>query len=395
MTDRTFPLPDGFLWGAATAAHQVEGNNVGSDWWALEHQPASPCVEPSGDALDSYHRYPQDMALLAEAGLNAYRFSVEWARVEPAPGEFSAAQLAHYRTMIDTARTLGLEPVVTLHHFTLPLWFAQRGGWLADDAVELFARYVRAVVPILDGVRWVVTINEPNMAAMLHGTTERASLDAAGLHGPHEGVTETLIAAHRAARDILRDVPGLASGWCIANQAFHAAPGCEPERDAYQWPREDVFLAAAKGDDFVGVQAYLRTVIGADGPLPIPDDAERTLTGWEYYPPALGEAVRHTREIVGDGTPILVTENGIATADDQRRIDYTTGALEGLAAAMADGADVRGYLHWSLLDNYEWMSGYTPTFGLVAVDRKTFERTPKPSLAWLGSWAAANALPNG
>ena len=135
----------------------------------------------------------------------------------------------------------------------------------------------------------------------------------------------------------------------------------------------------------VGVQLHvaqqfsLRTVIGPDGPVDHPVDVERTLTGWEYYPPALGHALRHTRDVTG-GVPMLVSENGIATADDARRVDYTAGALAGLAAAVADGCDVRGYLHWSLLDNYEWGS-YRPTFGLIGVDRETFARTPKPSLA--------------
>ena len=156
--------------------------------------------------------------------------------------------------------------------------------------------------------------------------------------------------------------------------------------------REDIFIEAAKDDDFIGVQAYTRTVIGPDGPLPVPKSAERTLTDWEYYPQALEQAVRHTWQTTG-GTPILVTENGIATADDTRRIDYTRTALQGLRATMADGIDVRGYIHWSLLDNFEWVAGYKPTFGLVAVDRQTFARTPKPSAQWLGSIARTGRLP--
>ena len=151
------------------------------------------------------------------------------------------------------------------------------------------------------------------------------------------------------------------------------------------------FLEQSRDDDFIGVQSYLRTIIGPDGPVPFPAGAERTLTGWEYYPEALGHALRHTRDVTG-GIPMLVTENGIATREDGRRIDYTTGALSGMADAIDDGCDVRGYLHWSLLDNYEWGS-YAPTFGLISVDRETFDRTPKPSLGWLGGLARRNALP--
>src|SRR5881398_2553774 len=154
-------FPDGFLWGAATAPHQIEGNNVNSDFWANEGR--VPGMERSGDACDSYHRYREDMRLLAEAGLNAYRFGIEWARIEPVPGMVSRAELAHYRRMIDTAFELGLTPLVTLHHFTSPLWFAQEGGWLGERAVDRFRTYVETVAPILEGVEWIVTMNEPNM----------------------------------------------------------------------------------------------------------------------------------------------------------------------------------------------------------------------------------------
>jgi beta-glucosidase len=191
--------------------------------------------------------------------------------------------------------------------------------------------------------------------------------------------------------DVLRGLGHVKAGWTVANQVFQAVPGYERERDEWGYWREDFYLEQARGDDFIGVQSYLRTIIGADGPVPFPDDVERTLTGWEYYPEALGHALRHTREVTG-GVPMLVTENGMATADDSRRIDYTTGALQSLAAAVADGCDVRGYLHWSLLDNYEWGS-FRPTFGLIGVDRQTFDRAPKPSLAWLGRLAQENVLP--
>ena len=158
-------FPPGFLWGASTAPHQVEGNNVTSDWWAREGR--VPGMAPSGDAVDSYHRYPEDMQLLADAGLTAYRFGIEWARVEPRPGQVSRAVLAHYRRMIDTALDLGLTPVVTLHHFSSPQWFAEEGGWLGEHAVDRFVSYVRTVTQVLHGVEWVVTINEPNMMAMM------------------------------------------------------------------------------------------------------------------------------------------------------------------------------------------------------------------------------------
>lgn len=386
-------FPDGFLWGAATAAHQVEGNNTTSNWWAMEHAPDSPMVEPSGDAADHFHRYPEDMRLLAEAGLNSYRFSVEWARIEPERGFVSRAMLDHYRRMIDTARENGLDPTVTLMHFTVPQWFQKDGFWCADDAVDLFSRYVETVLPILDGVRYVCTINEPNIAAMLAGGEDAANLVAYGLPNPDLGVADTLLTAHRRASEILHTVPGVQAGWTIATQAFHSTgePGADEMLATYGDPRDHWYLEQSAGDDFVGVQAYTRTFIGPEGPLPVSPDVETTLTGWEFFPEALELGVRSAWERSG-GVPVLVTENGIATADDTRRIAYTQGALEGLHRAISDGIEVRAYQHWSALDNYEWASGFRPTFGLIGFDHETFERFPKPSLAWLGEVARRNGL---
>lgn len=391
-----------FLWGASTAAHQVEGNNLASDWWALEGQ--MPGMEPSGDACDSYHRYREDMELLAGAELNTYRFGIEWARIEPRPGLFSNAELVHYRRMIETALELGLTPVVTLQHFTLPAWFAQTGGWLSPEAVERFSAYVTRVSEILDGVEWIVTINEPNMMAMmvmLADAATKGQLDTwqsptveadvhearvpSSLPVPTEQYASPLIAAHHAARDILRARTGAKVGWSIANGAFTAAPGGEEKLLEVRHDYEDVFLEAARGDDFIGVQSYSTQQVGPEGLVPHPPHPDNTMVGTAYRPDALGMAVRHAADV--SGAPVLVTENGIATADDTRRIAYTTVALRGLAQAIEDGVDVRGYLHWSLLDNYEW-GHWGPTFGLVAVDRETFLRTPKPSLAWLGAVAS-------
>jgi beta-glucosidase len=387
----SYQFPDGFLWGASTAAHQVEGNNVNSDWWVREHAPGTDLAEPSGDAADSYHRYPEDIALLASLGFNSYRFSIEWARIEPEQGFVSKAQLAHYRRMVDTCREHGLTPSVTLHHFTHPRWFARAGGWRNPEAPALFERFTEIALPVLgDDVEWVCTINEPNMVAMTRGE-EGTEMTASRLPAPDPQITDALIEAHRRSRGVLAQLPQVRSGWSVATQAYHAAPGAEEATKAYGYPREDIFLDAAKGDDWIGVQGYLRTFIDPQGnPLPVPEGAETTLTGWEYFPPAIGIGIRNAWERTG-GVPVVVTENGIATQDDARRIDYTHDALVGVHEAMADGIDVRGYLHWSALDNYEWGS-YAPTFGLIGWDRDTFERTPKPSAHWLGEVARTGTL---
>jgi len=384
------PFPQNFLWGASTAAHQIEGNNTNSDWWAREHgrlPGGRPVEQPSGDAADSYHRYRNDMRLLKEAGLDTYRFSIEWARIEPEPGFVSLAMLDFYKRMVDTARDLGLTPMVTLHHFTNPVWFARDTGWSDPRAVDLFARFVQHALPVLRDVDLVCTINEPNMLATIMAP---ANDDWSGIGvPPGDGViTEHLISAHQLAVAIVRG-EGKQAGWSVATQAFIPEPGYEEAADDWSRSREDVFLDAASGDDWVGIQAYTRTRIGEGGALPAPEGSEKTLTGWEYYPGALEYGIRRSWD--RNQTPIYVTENGIATQDDARRIDYTTGALEGVSRAIDDGIDVRGYLHWSLLDNYEWGS-FEPTFGLIGWDPVTFERTPRPSLAWLGEVARRNGL---
>lgn len=387
-------FPDGFLWGASTAGHQIEGNNINSNWWEQEHAAGTSIVEPSGDAADSYHRFGEDIAIIKDLGLNCYRFGIEWSRIEPERGYISRAELAHYRRMIDTCLEHDVEPIVTLMHFTVPRWFHRDGFWRADDAPELFARYTESVLPILeDGVRQVCTINEPNIAAMLAGGEDAANLVAHGLAFPDLQVADQLLASHRRSREVLSTVSGLQSGWTVATQAFvpTGEPGSEEMVHEYGYPRDYWYLENSAGDDFLGVQAYTRNFIGPQGPVQVSSDVETTLTGWEFYPPAAEEGLRSAWELSG-GVPLMVTENGIATSDDNRRVAYTQGALEGVHRAIADGIDVRGYQHWSLLDNFEWAAGYRPTFGLVAWDPETFERHPKPSAYWYGRVAQDNAL---
>jgi len=372
-------LSDSFLFGASTSAHQTEGGNTNSDWWQLEHGDG-PVKEPSGDAADSYHRWHVDMDLLAELGFTDYRFSIEWARIEPAPGHFSRAAIAHYRRMVEGALERGLRPMVTLHHFTVPRWFADQGGWTADGAVDRFARYVAATAPVIgSGVGHVCTINEPDTVAVLGAVAGPGTEEPppAVPPMPDRKLTDALIHAHRRAVAVVKGIsPGIQAGWSVAHRAHPAPPGAEDVTVAYRYPHEDVFLQAAREDDWIGVQAS--TLVGPLG-------------GWGYHPAALGHALRHTARVVGD-VPLIVTENGVSTADDTHRVDCTTHALQDLAAAIADGLDIRGYFHRSALDAYEWGS-YRPTFGLIAVDPETFLRAPRPSARWLGGIARSGVLP--
>jgi beta-glucosidase len=386
-------FPDGFLWGTATAAHQIEGGNVNNDHWELEHAEHSPFAEPSGDACDSFHRWPEDLDLVAGAGLNAYRFSLEWSRIEPEEGEFSRAGLDHYRRIVDGCRDRGLTPVVTLVHFTMPRWLLHDGGWTGPKTGDRIARFTEYALPTLRDAGYVCTINEPNLMAAqpVMGAMARRGEQIKGLPRPDQGVADALLGLHGRMREVLRGAGTPPSGLTLIGREHIAESGGEDRMREERAAFEDQFLQAADGDDFVGLQVYTCARFDADGLVAPAPEVQTLAHGMERRPQALGAAVRRAAEVLPD-MPLLVTENGIATADDDERIAFTGAALRGLAGAIEDGVDVRGYLHWSLLDNFEWISGYTPTFGLVAVDRETFVRTPKPSLAWLGEVARRNAL---
>lgn len=385
-----------FLWGAATAGHQVEGNNVNADVWLLEQVPGTTFAAPSGDACDSLNRWREDMAIVRALGLNAYRFSVEWSRIEPARGQFSAAWLDHYAAIVAACRAQGIAPVMTLSHFTSPRWFAAAGGWTQADAPDLFARFADRVARRMgSAVGHVVTFNEPNLPLMGKWTATpiadagRRSLDtmlaaAAKASGSDRyevwvysrgEALSNLLAGHRTARAAWKAVaPATRIGMSLA---IPDAQGDAAGIAAYRAHAEDPFLAVAREDDFVGVQTYSRLRFAADRTLPPPAGAELTQAGDEFYPDALGNAVEHVHRATG--RPVFVTENGIAAADDAQRARYIPAAISGLDAARARGVPVIGYLHWSLLDNFEWRRGYTQQFGLVAVDRTSFRRTVKPS----------------
>lgn len=423
-----------FLMGAATAAHQVEGNNIHSDYWAQEHMVHTDFLEPSGEAVDHYHRYAEDIRLMADAGLNAYRFSIEWARIEPQEGCFDEAQIAHYRDVIHACKSKGIEPIVTLLHFTSPKWLISKGGRESDETPGYFARYTRYVMEQLGGeLRYVCTINEANMGIQVAAIAKRymqqmmAKMQA-GKTGDDKtdgtvqmglnlekmmanqqaaekermevfGVAKTecftsprtahgdeiVLEAHKAARAVIREVaPHVRLGLTLSLHDIQAQPGGE-ENAEKEWAEEFThYLPAIEGDDFLGVQNYTRTRIGAEGSLPTPEGAELTQMDYEFYPQALENVIRRVaRDFKGD---LLVTENGIATDDDSRRAVFIKTALSGVKACIDDGIPVKGYMYWSLLDNFEWQKGYSMTFGLIAVDRSTQQRSPKPSLTLLGQY---------
>lgn len=422
-------FPQGFFIGAATAAHQVEGSNFHNDCWAQEQMPHSAYNEPSLDAVDHYHRYEEDIELMAKAGLNAYRFSIEWARIEPEEGKFDAAEVEHYRQVIACCKAHGLEPVVTLMHFSSPVWLIRKGGWEAETTPADFARYVRYIVGELGGeLHYICTINEANMGVQVAAIAKRYMQQAMAMAAKGGGDAsvqmgmnlekmmagrklaaqenkeifgteqpqcftnprtphgdELVMQVHQAAKAVIKELyPEIKVGLTLSLHDFQPQPGGE-ENAVKDWDEEFThYLPYIKDDDFLGVQNYTRTLVGPEGDLPAPDGAELTQMGYEYYPEGLAHVLRAVaKDFHGD---LIVTENGVAAADDTRRVEFIRRATDGVARCVADGLPIKGYFYWSLMDNFEWQKGFAMQFGLIAVDRAHGQtRTPKPSLAVLGS----------
>jgi beta-glucosidase len=373
-------FPTTFLWGTSTSAYQIEGGGTNTDWWRFERAPGTVAVEECGEACDSWHRYEEDLDLLVQFGLNSFRLSIEWARIEPEYGVFSRDALDHYRAVLEACHARGIVPVVTLHHFTLPLWVADAGGFENPEIVTWLTNYASVVGREFGALIGIAcTINEPNIVAVmgyLLGVFPPQVTD----DGRFVAVNEMMRKAHVAMREALREGPGTYPiGMPLSMQDYETLPGGEQEMHAMRDEMEDKYLRACEGDDYLGVQCYTKMVVGPDGVVFDPP-GEKTEMGYLFWPQCVEQTVRRAASF--SSLPIYVTENGIGTDDDDQRIRYLTGALQGLHRVLDEGVDVRGYFQWSLLDNFEWSLGYRPKFGIVSVDRTTFVRTPKPSAQW-------------
>lgn len=425
-------FPANFLIGAATAAHQVEGNNIHSDYWAQEQMPHSGFAEPSLDACDHYNRYEEDIRLLAQAGLNAYRFSIEWARIEPEEGKYDLAEVEHYRKVIRCCKENGVEPIVTLHHFSSPVWLIRKGGWEAQTVAEDFARYATFIIKELGSeLKYVCTINEANMGLQVAAVAKRymqqmmaaaakmkagqadssvqvginleqmmanrklaAEENAAVFGTPNPQIFVSgrtpegdilVMKAHQAAKKAIKALyPNIQVGLTLSLHDMQPLPGGEGAAHK-EWEEEILhYLPYIEDDDFLGIQNYTRTRFDENGSLPAPDGAETTQMGYEFYPEVLENVLRKVAQVFHHD--LIVTENGVATANDTRRVEFIRRALAGVQSCVEDGLPVKGYCYWSLMDNFEWQKGYAMQFGLIAVDRKTQIRTPKESLRFLGSY---------
>lgn len=400
-------FPKKFLWGAATSAHQVEGNthnqwtvweleNAKSkaaqakfqfedldNWQDIEAEAKSPNNYVSGRGVNHYEQYPEDFDLLKKLNMNAYRFSIEWSRVEPEEGAWNVEAIEHYRQYIKELKKRGIEPMVTLFHFTLPVWFVAKGGFERKANVKYFVRFAEKIIHELGtNVRFIITLNEPEIYAgesYLVGNwppnvTRKVTFWR---------VLRNLAHAHNQAAKVIHALNRRYKVSVAKNSVyFYAGDDAWLSRkstDIFQHYQDDYFLKKVVKDcDFLGVNYYFSNrVYGYRVHNP---DIKLSDLGWDLSP----ANIQHTLERLDEAyhLPLLITENGLADDKDEYRQWWITQTLIGIQKAMDNGVVVQGYFHWSLLDNFEWDKGFWPHFGLASIDRKTGKRQLRPSALW-------------
>jgi len=363
-------FPRKFLWGSATSAYQVEGGNKNSDW---EHW-----KERAGRASDHYNRFEEDFDIAKSLHQNAHRFSVEWARIEPEKGRFDDKEIEHYRAVLKALKERKIKPLITLHHFTNPVWVAERGGWGNSDTISYFESYVRFVVTQLSGLcDFWITINEPTVY-VYEGYIR--GLWPPGIKDPVKAylVARNLLKAHQGSYKIIHKIqPEAKVGIAYATSNLKSPVPFDPLNYL-----KKLFIKGAKWQDFIGINYY--STRGMTRNLPKSD------MGWAVYPYGLYENLMSIKEEFD--LPIYITENGIADADDDQRADFIADHLAATLYALNDRVDVRGYFYWSLLDNFEWAHGFGPRFGLIEIDYKTFKRKIRPSAQVYARIAKNNSL---
>jgi beta-glucosidase len=391
-----------FLWGTATAAHQIEGGNRNNDWWEWEQSGHIKAGGSAAIACDSWNRWQQDLDLAQELNTNAYRFSLEWSRIEPDEGRFDPEAVEHYRAMLQEMQRREIEPVLTLHHFTLPLWLSHKGGYEHPDFPTYFERFCQHVVPLYAPyVRYWITINEPNVIAALGYLFGVFPPGAHSFSRCGRVLKQFLLAHARAYRAIKNVAPQSLASVAINIQNINPAGGSPWDRLAAtcvdQFYNRGFLQAMVDGRtrvpsgwggsipgladtlDYVGLNYYSRIFIGfrwRGGFAEVRKVVPRSDMDQEIYPQGFYQAIR---QVAAYGKPILITESGIADARDQYRPDYLQQVIGGMRQAIGEGIPILGYLHWSLMDNFEWNEGYSQKFGLYETDFNTLERKPRPS----------------
>lgn len=373
---RVFKFPDGFLWGAASASYQVEGGISNNDWAKAAEDGR---IMPAGKSTDHYHRYKEDFDIAKSLGHNSHRISIEWSRIEPEEGKFDHKEIEHYKNVIKAMRERGLTPLITLWHFTLPLWFANRGGFASKESPAFFSRYCKHVVDELneEGIIWT-TMNEPivwSTFAYLWGQWPPFELFKTGVFLK---VIRNLIKSHKHAYNEIKETTPSASVGIVKNNMYmHVSrysrfnPFLYVNRifNDYFWNR--YFMNKVKDHiDTIGLNYYFHTEFGRK------EKYVKSDMGWDLYPEGITHVLKDLKKF---NKPIYITEAGIADEKDHFRAEYIKDLVVAINKAIEDGVDVRGYMYWSLLDNYEWLFAYSKKFGLVEVDPKTFERKIRSS----------------
>lgn len=405
---RKSAFPKDFLWGASTASHQVEGGNHNQwsvwelenaqqlaktaeerlgwlpSWEEIKHQAQDPANYVSGRGVDHYSRYKEDFAIAKSLNLNAFRFGIEWSRIEPEEGQWNQEAITYYKNYIKQMKAAGLEPFLNIWHWTLPVWFAEKGGFKVRKNVNYFDRFVQKISDeLLDEVNFVLTLNEPNVYASFGYLTgewtpeERSPVSFARVYW-------NLVRAHRRAYKIIKKShPNIQVG--IAPQVgniqskrphnFIDTSVTKVMRYVWNWW---FIMRIKKYQDFVGFNYYFTDYYHGfhrkNPQVPLSD------LGWYMEPEGLYPLLirMHARF----KKPIFITENGLADMNDDYRRWWIEESMVGMERAISEGVDLRGYMHWSLLDNFEWKFGWWPKFGLIEVDRKTMKRTVRPSAIW-------------
>lgn len=396
----TLKFPEGFLWGAATSAHQVEGNNTKNDWWAWE-QNKDPHLR-SGKACGQYEHFEADFELIKELNHNAHRLSLEWSRIEPEEGKFDEGEINHYKKVLKALKDRGLTVMLTLWHFTLPRWLANKGGWENSAAPRFFERFVQKIVPILgDYIDLWITLNEPGVY-IYETYIERIWPNAKKSWAGQAKTFFNLTSAHKKAYKYLHKTYPAGKPVGIANnilsfESYHKHSIREQLAvSVNDFFANHLFYLFTRGThDFLGINYYFHVRFRGHGFVAEKSSAMENThdvsdLGWELYPQGIFEVLTD----FADDIPIYITECGIATTNDDRRNRFLISYLQEVARAIKAGVNVRGFFYWSLIDNFEWQMGFEPRFGLVEIDYNTLERKIRPSALVYTDIIQHNGIPH-
>jgi beta-glucosidase len=379
-----YQFPEGFLWGASSASYQVEGGIKNNDWayWAEKGR-----IPPAGDSTDHYNRYEEDFDLAKSLGHNAHRISIEWSRIEPEEGKFDEKELEHYKNVLIAIQKRGMTPFVTLWHFTLPIWFANKGGFEQPDAHKIFARYCTYVISYL---KWYCknwsTMNEPMVYA---------SAGYLRKHWPpfkvnpftYVKIVNNLIKSHNTAYKEIKKVDENLDVGLVKNNFYFTADYKPWNLLVYwftKWYWNHYFLQRTFfNTDSIGLNYYFHQQFGKYTVF------DRSDLGWDLDPEGIYHVLKELRIY---NKPIYITEAGIADSKDLNRTKYIKNLIYWIHEAMKDGCEVKSYLYWSLVDNFEWAHGYKEHFGLIEIDEVTKKRTVRPSAYEYKKICEANAL---